>query len=270
MLKPEPNTVRLVSWNVNGLRACARKGFLSWLQRDQPDIVALQEVRALPEQLDPELFRPDGYSAHWNPATRKGYSGVGLLSKQLPLSVETQAMNEPSYDSEGRLIVSDHGDFLLYSVYFPNGGQDLQRVPYKLEFSEAVLQHAGRARAAGRSVVICGDFNTAHQEIDLANPRSNTGNTGFLPEERAWVSRVLDRGWIDIFRTLHPDEPGHYTWWSNRRGVRERNIGWRIDYYLISPDLAPRVVSANHQTDVLGSDHCPIELVLQSNSRSQP
>lgn len=260
-----PDTVRLVSWNVNGLRACARKGFLSWLQREEPDIVALQEVRALPEQLDPDLRYPDGYSVHWNPATRKGYSGVGLLSAAPPLSVETRALGEPRFDAEGRLIVSDHGDFILYSAYFPNGGQDLVRVPFKLEFSEAVLQHAEGALDAGRSVIICGDLNTAHQEIDLANPRSNAGNTGFLPEERAWVDRVLDNGWIDIFRTRHPGEPGHYTWWSNRRGVRERNIGWRIDYFFVSPDLADRVVAARHHTDVFGSDHCPIELVLRSN-----
>jgi len=262
-LSREPDTTRLISWNVNGLRACARKGFLSWLSRERPDVVALQEVRALPEQLSPDIRRPEGYSAHWHPATRKGYSGVGLLSTEAPLSVENNVLGEPRFDCEGRLIVSDHGDFLLYSTYFPNGGHDLSRVPFKLEFSEAVLQHAEQARAAGRSVIICGDVNTAHEEIDLANPRSNAGNTGFLPEERAWVSRVLDHGWLDIFRTLHPGEAGHYTWWSNRRGVRERNVGWRIDYFFVSPELADRVIAARHLTDVLGSDHCPIELVLR-------
>jgi exodeoxyribonuclease-3 len=175
-------------------------------------------------------------------------------------------LGEERFDSEGRLIIADYGDFLFYTGYFPNGGNDLSRVPYKLEFSEAVLQHAEAERARGRSIVICGDVNTAHQEIDLANPRSNQKNTGFLPEERAWVSRLVDHGYVDIFRARNPEATGAYTWWSNRKGVRERNVGWRIDYFFISPDLEPRVVDARIHADVLGSDHCPIELELDLNS----
>ncbi len=255
--------MRLVSWNVNGLRACARKGFLEWLEAHRPDILALQEVRALPEQLPPEVRTPEGYHAFWNPARRKGYSGVGLLSRKPPLDVEAGGLGAAHLDSEGRLLVSDHGDFLLYTVYFPNGGNDHSRVPYKLEFSEAVLRHAERRRQEGRSVILCGDVNTAHREIDLARPKANRNTTGFLPEERAWLDRVLDHGWVDIFRERHPGEGGHYTWWSNRRGVRERNVGWRIDYFFVTPELVDRVVGVRHLPHVMGSDHCPIELEIR-------
>ncbi len=255
--------VRLFTWNVNGLRACVRKGFMDWLKKERPDILSLNEVRALPEQLPPEAREPDEYHAVWNPAERKGYSGTGLLSREAPRDVRLGGLGDPALDREGRLIVSDHGDFVLYTVYFPNGGNDLSRVPYKLAFSEAVLQDAERRRAEGRSVIICGDVNTAHEEIDLANPASNRKNTGFLPEERAWISRLIDHGWVDVFRQAHPGEGGHYTWWSNRRGVRERNIGWRIDYFFVTPDLQESVTAVRHHPKVMGSDHCPVELVLR-------
>lgn len=256
------STLRLFSWNVNGIRACARKGFLDWLETAQPDILGLQEVRALPEQLTKDVLNPDGYSTWLFPAERKGYSGVGLYSRTEPRSVTLGGLDEDRFNSEGRLIIADYDDFLFYTAYFPNGGHDLSRVPYKLGFSEAVLQHAEEERRKGRSIVICGDVNTAHEAIDLANPKSNKKNTGFLPEERAWVSRLLEFGYVDIFRERHPEEAGHYTWWSNRAGVRERNVGWRIDYFFISPDLRDRVVDARIHSAVLGSDHCPIELEL--------
>ncbi len=160
------------------------------------------------------------------------------------------------------MIIADFGDLLFYTGYFPNGGRDLKRVPYKLDFSEAVLQHAEKQRAMGRSIVICGDVNTAHEEIDLANPKTNKKNTGFLPEERAWVSRLLDHGYLDIFRHRNPGLEAQYTWWSNRMGARGRNVGWRIDYFLISPDLEEKVVDARIHPNVMGSDHCPIELIL--------
>jgi len=255
-------SLRLFSWNVNGLRACGRKGFLDWLSEAQPDVLGIQETRALPEQLDEELREPNGYRTHFHPAERKGYSGVALYTRIVPERVTLGGLDEARFDDEGRLIIADYGDFLFYTGYFPNGGNDLSRVPYKLEFSEAVLQHAEAQRRAGRSVVICGDVNTAHEEIDLANPKSNRKNTGFLPEERAWVSRFLDHGYVDIFRELHPGEEGLYTWWSNRPGVRERNVGWRIDYFFISPELEERVVTARLHPQVMGSDHCPIELEL--------
>lgn len=255
-------SIRLFSWNVNGLRSVAKKGFLDWLEAVKPDVLGLQETRALPEQVDAALHAPDGYGVHFHPAERKGYSGVALYTRLEPGSVVLGGLGDPAYDSEGRLIIADYGDFLFYTGYFPNGGNDLSRVPYKLGFSEAVLQHAEAQRRAGRSLVICGDVNTAHEEIDLANPKSNRKNTGFLPEERAWVSRFLDHGYVDIYRKLNPDRAGAYTWWSNRPGVRERNVGWRIDYFFISPDLEPKVVDARIHADVMGSDHCPIELEL--------
>ena len=255
-------TMRLISWNVNGLRACARKGFGDWLHSERPDVLALQEIRALPEQLDEDLRQPDGYQTHFHPAEKKGYSGVALFTTAEPASVVAGGLDEPRFDSEGRLLIADYGEFLLYAGYFPNGGHDLKRVPYKLEFSESVLQHAEAQRREGKGIIICGDVNTAHQEIDLANPKSNAKNTGFLPEERAWVSRLIDHGYRDVFRDRHPGETGHYTWWSNRKGVRERNIGWRIDYFFITPDLEERVVDVRHHPAVMGSDHCPVELVL--------
>jgi len=256
-------TLRLFSWNVNGLRACGRNGFLEWLTTERPDILGLQETRVLPEQLEEPIRNPDGYHVHFHPAEKKGYSGVGLYSRVEPKSVVLGGLDNPAFDSEGRLIIADYGDFLFYTGYFPNGGNDLSRVPYKLEFSEAVLQHAETQRRAGRGIVICGDVNTAHQEIDLANPKSNKKNTGFLPEEREWVTRLLDHGYVDIFRKRNPETTGAYTWWSNRPGVRERNVGWRIDYFIISPDLEDRVVDARIHADVMGSDHCPIELELK-------
>jgi len=255
--------IRLLSWNVNGLRACSRKGFGEWLAEARPDVLGLQEVRALPEQLDEDIRSPDTFDAHFHPAERKGYSGVALYTRIQPRSVVLGGLDQSHFDDEGRLIIADYGDFLLYNGYFPNGGHDLARVPYKLAFSEAVLQHAQAQRQAGRSVVICGDINTAHEEIDLANPKSNRNNTGFLPEERAWLSRLVDHGYVDIFRRLHPGETGRYTWWSNRKGVRERNVGWRIDYFFVSEELVDRVVHARILAEVMGSDHCPIELVLR-------
>jgi exodeoxyribonuclease-3 len=259
----DTQTIRLFSWNVNGLRACVNKGFPDWLASECPDVLGLQETRVLPEQLDVSLLEPDGYRTWLHPAEKKGYSGVGLWSREEPSSVILGGLEEDRFDSEGRLIIADFDSFLFYTGYFPNGGNDLSRVPYKLEFSEAVLQHAEAQRRQGRSIVICGDVNTAHEQIDLANPRSNQKNTGFLPEERAWVSRFIDHGYIDIFRYRNPETTGAYTWWSNRKGVRERNVGWRIDYFFISEDLLDRVVDTGIHANVMGSDHCPISLELE-------
>jgi exodeoxyribonuclease-3 len=236
---------------------------MAWFREARPDVLGVQEVRARPEQLEPELRTPTGYDVRFHPADRAGYSGVALYSRQAPASVLLGGLGDDRFDREGRLIIADYGGFVLFNGYFPNGGQDLRRVPFKLEFSEAVLQRAETLRRSGRSIVICGDVNTAHQEIDLANPASNRRNTGFLPEERAWVTRLIGHGYVDIFRRLHPDEAGHYTWWSNRKGVRERNIGWRIDAFFISSDLIDRVAGARIHPRVMGSDHCPVELELR-------
>jgi exodeoxyribonuclease-3 len=252
----------LYSWNVNGIRAALRKGFLDWLQEAQPDVLCIQETKAHPEQLDAELVQPEGYHAYWSSAERKGYSGVALFSKREPISVEL-GLGIEEYDSEGRTIVADYDDFVLIAAYFPNGGRDLSRVPFKMAYKEAFLDYCNRLRDAGRSVVFCGDVNTAHQEIDLARPKQNEKSTGFLPEERAWIDKVVSQGYVDTFRSQHPDAEDAYSWWAYWGKARERNVGWRIDYFFVTLDLQARIAAAEIHADVMGSDHCPVSLTLQ-------
>lgn len=254
--------MRIASWNVNGLRACERNGFTDWLTAVEPDVVCLQEVRAEREQLSPACAEPDGYHPTFHPCkVKKGYSGVATWAREAPAATRT-GLGEPAFDDEGRLIVTEHAGFSLYNGYFPNGSRDLSRVPFKLAFYEALMAELRERLAAGDRIVVCGDLNTAHTELDLANPKANVGTTGFLPEEREVLGRLLDLGLVDVFRLRHPGEKGHYTWWSNRPGVRERNIGWRIDYFLVSENLVPHVVDVRHQPEVRGSDHCPVVLEL--------
>lgn len=251
----------LYSWNVNGLRAAQKKGFLEWLEMAQPDILAVQETKCHPDQLDPLLRQPPGYNTHWASAEKKGYSGVALFSKQTPLSVEI-GLGIDEYDREGRTIVADYGNFVLLAAYFPNGSRDHSRVPYKMAYKRDFLTYCNELRAQGRSVIFCGDINTAHQEIDLARPKQNQNTTGFLPQERAWIDNVIDQGYIDTYRRLYPDKNGAYSWWTYIGRARDRNVGWRLDYFFISPDLWPRVQEAAIHADVLGSDHCPVSLTL--------
>lgn len=251
----------LYSWNVNGLRAAQKKGFLEWLEMAQPDILAVQETKCHPDQLDPLLRQPIGYHTHWASAEKKGYSGVALFSKQTPLSVEI-GLGIDEYDREGRTIVADYGNFVLLAAYFPNGSRDHSRVPYKMAYKRDFLTYCNELRAQGRSVIFCGDINTAHQEIDLARPKQNQNTTGFLPQERAWIDEVIDQGYIDTYRRLYPDKNGAYSWWTYNGRARDRNVGWRLDYFFISPDLWPRVQEAAIHADVLGSDHCPVSLTL--------
>lgn len=255
--------LRLFSWNVNGIRAAHKKGFLRWLEHANPDILCLQETKASLDQLEPELHNPPGYHTYWASASRKGYSGVALYTKIEPLAVET-GLGVFDYDDEGRTIVADYGEFVLVTAYFPNGGRDLARVPFKMAYNDVFLSYINRLREAGRSVIFCGDVNTAHREIDLANPKSNVKNTGFLPEERAWIDQVVEQGYVDVYRNLYPEEIGAYTWWPFWGGARERNIGWRIDYFFATPDLQDRIVAAEIHCDVMGSDHCPISITLDT------
>jgi exodeoxyribonuclease-3 len=252
----------LYSWNVNGIRAIQKKGFLDWLSQTDPDILCLQETKAHPDQLEPELRQPEGYFTYWAAAERKGYSGVALFSKVEPKSVQL-GLGIPAYDSEGRTIVAEYDDFVFIGAYFPNGGRDLSRVPYKMAYKADFLKYCDALRAQGKSVIFCGDVNTAHQEIDLARPKENVKTTGFLPEERAWMDELVAAGYVDTFRAQHPDLEGAYSWWSNRSGARERNIGWRIDYFFVSPDLMPRVENTAIHSEVLGADHCPVSLTLR-------
>ncbi len=255
-------TLTLLSWNVNGARAVHRAGFLGWLADAAPDILCLQETRAEEGQLPPELVRPQPYFGYWTHSIRKkGHSGTAILSRVEPRAVRV-GIDNSEFDDEGRTLVADYGRFVLINCYFPNGGRDQERVPYKLAFYDAFLAYCENLRAAGRSLVACGDVNTAHREIDLARPKQNVKSTGFLPEERAWLDRWTAAGYVDTFRLLHPDAVGAFTWWLQWGQARERNIGWRLDYFFVSADLAPHVTAAFILPDVRGSDHCPIGLTL--------
>lgn len=253
--------VKLYSWNANGIRAIQKKGFLEWLDAVQPDILSLQETKAQPDQLDEALLKPTGYQAYYAAARQKGYSGVALYTKIAPKSVQL-GLGLPEFDDEGRTIVAEYADFVFIGAYFPNGGRDHSRVPYKMHYKAAFLDYCNRLRAEGKSVIFCGDVNTSHKEIDLARPKENANTTGFLPIERQWLDEVVAAGYVDTFRALYPDRIA-YSWWSNRSGARDRNIGWRLDYFFVSPDLMPRVVDAAIHDDVMGSDHCPISLTLR-------
>lgn len=251
----------LYSWNVNGIRAAARKGFLDWLAQAQPDILGLQETRCHPDQLDAELRRPSGYHTYWAWAEKKGYSGVALFSKTEPLSVQI-GLGIPDFDREGRTIVAEYPDFVFITAYFPNGGRDHSRIPFKMQYKADFLAFCNELRAQGKAVVFCGDVNTSHQEIDLARPRQNRKKTGFLPEERAWIDQAIAAGYVDTYRQLYPDQTGAYTWWANYSQARARNVGWRLDYFFVNQEFWPRVAGAAIHPEVMGSDHCPVSLTL--------
>lgn len=252
--------MRIISWNVNGLRACARNGFLDWLGASAADIVGVQEVRARLGDLPDEVRTPSGWHTAFVEGVRAGYSGVGIFSRRAPDAVET-TLGIPRFDREARFLLARFGRLAVINAYFPKGSgkeRDNSRVPYKLAFYRAVFARAERLRRGGTRVVVMGDFNTAHTEIDLARPRDNAKASGFLPTERREIDRWLAAGWVDAFRALHPDEPGHYTWWRQWGGARENNVGWRIDYALVSPTAMRFVKNATLATDVRGSDHCPV------------
>lgn len=256
--------MRIISWNVNGLRACTRKGYSTFLRRCKGDVIGLQEVRAFPEQLEPRVRAPRNWHAHFFPAKRPGYSGVGIYSRQQPDRIES-SLGDAQFDSEGRFMVAHFGRTAVASVYFPKGSgkdRDNSRVPYKLAFCAAVFDRIEHLKKRG-PVFVVGDYNTAHETIDLARPKTNTKSSGFLPIERAEFSRWIDAGWVDTFRALHPDEPDHYTWWRQFGGAREDNVGWRIDYVLASASAFKRVQRAFIWPNTLGSDHCPVGVDLK-------
>lgn len=250
--------MNIISWNVNGVRAIEKKGFLEWLQKVQPDILCMQETKCHPDQLNDSLLKPKGYETFWSSAEKKGYSGVSVFTKIKPRKVTT-VIGKKEFDREGRNLIIDFGDFVLLNIYFPNGGQGNKRVDYKLAFYDHFLKYVEKIKKSGKHIIITGDLNTAHQEIDLARPKENVRNTGFLPEERAWVTKFLSNGYVDTFRHFHP-EGGHYTWWDYFTKARERNVGWRIDYFFVDQDFLPMVRQAYILNDVMGSDHCPVGL----------
>jgi exodeoxyribonuclease-3 len=252
---------KLLCWNVNGIRAIKGKGFLDWLQRESPDILCLQETKAHTDQLDADLKEPKGYRAYWSYPERRGYSGVAVFTGEEPLSVRYD-LGDTSLDLEGRVIIAEYPEFTLFDIYFPNGKAGPERLKYKMDFYEAFLKSADALKAQGKRLVICGDVNTAHQEIDLARPRENAKVSGFLPEERAWIDRFIAHGYVDTFRHFSK-EPNQYTWWDLKSGARERNVGWRLDYFFVSENLLPSLARAFIMPEVMGSDHCPVGIVLK-------
>lgn len=252
--------MRLLSWNVNGIRAVQRKGFLDWLDKEQPDVLCVQETKASPEQVSEKLREPEGYNAFWHSAERKGYSGVVTFSKKKPKAVSF-GLGKQEFDSEGRVIGLEYPGFVLFNVYFPNGKMSEERLNYKMDFYNSFLEKIDSLRKKGKSIVFCGDVNTAHKEIDLAHPKANEDVSGFLPIERAWIDKVIDHVYKDSFRWFH-EEPEQYSWWSYRTRARQRNVGWRLDYFFVSEDLIPKIKSAFIMQEVMGSDHCPVGIEL--------
>ncbi len=252
--------IRLLCWNVNGIRALAKKGFFDWLRQESPDILCLQETKVQQEQLTDDLVDMNGYHTYWNFPDKKGYSGVATLCKEKPLRVQN-GFGIEEFDREGRMIVSEHPGFTLMNVYFPNGKMGPERLQYKLDFYNVFLDFAAGYRRDGHKLIICGDLNTAHKEIDLARPKANSKVSGFLPVEREWIDKFISHGYVDTFRHFNK-EPDQYSWWDLKTGARQRNVGWRIDYFFVSQDLLPAVQSAFIMQEVTGSDHCPVGIDL--------
>ena len=253
--------MKIYSWNVNGVRAILKKGFYDWFNEADADILCLQETKAHFEVLPPELKYPPDYHANYCIGTKKGYSGVSTWSREKVSDVKRGFDLEERFDNEGRILVTDHGEFTLLNIYFPNGKKDDIRLQYKLDFYEACQQYCEALIKEGKNLVICGDVNTAHNEIDLARPKANVKISGFLPSERAWMDRFTEAGFIDVYRKLYPEEQT-YSWWSMRSGARERNVGWRIDYFFVSEGFWDKVLDCKILTDIKGSDHCPLMLEL--------
>ena len=252
--------VKLYSWNVNGIRAAEKKGFLDWFAGTGADVIAVQETKASPDQLSEALLKPAGYSSHWAKAVKKGYSGVATYSR-LPVQKAIVGLGDSLFDDDGRTVITELDAFVFFNIYFPNGGRGPEYVKHKLAFYKFFLSVAQNYMKQGRSVIVTGDVNTAFAEIDLARPKENEKKSGFMPEERAGFGEFFTAGFVDTFRMLYPDKI-KYSWWDQVTRSRDRNVGWRLDYFLVSPDLRDKVVAAEICTDVIGSDHCPISLTL--------
>ncbi|MHA6261182.1 exodeoxyribonuclease III [Sporosarcina sp. CAU 1771] len=252
--------MKFVSWNVNGLRACVRKGFLDYFNEVDADVFCLQEIKLQEGQIDLDL---EGYHQYWNYAVKKGYSGTAVFTKEKPMTVK-YGVGDSDEEVEGRILTLEFPKYYLVNVYTPNAQRDLARLPYRLEWEDALREYLVSLDAV-KPVVYCGDLNVAHQEIDIRNVKSNIGNSGFTSEERGKMTSLLEEGFIDTYRHFHPDKEGAYTWWSYMSKVRERNIGWRIDYFIASERLRESLVDADIHSDIMGSDHCPIVLEMDIN-----
>ncbi len=260
-MKLMKNKLRIISWNVNGIRAAARKNFHAWLLDENPDILCVQETKAHPDQLDEHLLNVHDYLSFWSSAEKKGYSGTAIFTKEKPLSVETKVGIE-ALDKEGRMVCLEYEKFFIVNVYFPNGKMNETRLKYKMDYYGAHQKFVAKLRKTGKAVVVCGDYNTAHKEIDLARPKANEKISGFLPVERAWIDGYVEFGMLDTFREFS-DKAAMYTWWSMRSGARSRNVGWRIDYFFIDKDHKDILKDAFILTDVMGSDHCPLGVEIE-------
>jgi len=257
--------MKILSWNVNGIRAAEQKGFISWLEEEDADAVCIQETKARPDQLSKELKeirnkKGELYHAYWASAKKPGYSGVAIYSKTEPLDVKL--LEEEEFDDEGRVLQAEFKDFILISAYFPNSQDWGKRLDYKLGFCDSIIRLCKKYKRQNKHFVLSGDYNIAHTPIDLAHPKENEANAGYLPEERAWMDKFTALGYVDTFRHFHSGEGGHYSWWSYRMNARERNVGWRIDYHCVDPEFLPAVKSSIIRPEVHGSDHCPIEITI--------
>jgi exodeoxyribonuclease-3 len=253
--------MKLYSWNVNGIRAAEKKGFLDWMDNTNPDILCVQETKAHKDQLSDKLVKEHGYFTYFHSAEKKGYSGVATYCKAKPLFVQ-EGLGIDRFDNEGRVLITEHQSFLLYNIYFPNGQKNDERLQYKLDFYDALLPIINEQVESGINVVVTGDWNTAHHPIDLARPKDNINNSGFMPIEREKLDIYVENGWVDTFRLFH-SEPARYSWWTYRFGARDRNVGWRIDYFFVNKGFTRHVIDADIHDDVLGSDHCPVSLELE-------
>jgi exodeoxyribonuclease-3 len=252
--------MKIISWNVNGIRAADKKGLFNWFKKEIPDILCLQEIKAMPEQVPPYLRNPPGYHSFWNPAEKKGYSGVLVYTKEKPKKVK-KGFSIEKYDNEGRTLIIEFSSFVLFNIYFPNGKKNQERLDFKLDFYDTFLSFADNLKAKDKNIIVCGDFNTAHKEIDLARPKENSHISGFLPIERAWIDTFINHGYIDIFRNFN-QEPDQYTWWDFKTRARDRNVGWRIDYFFINKDFISKVKNAFIMQEIMGSDHCPVGIEI--------
>lgn len=254
--------MKLISWNVNGLRAVMKKGFTETVNEMNPDVLCLQETKMQPDQVSDEIGKIADYKSYFFSAERKGYSSVATYTKRVPLAVET-GFPYGWKDNEGRVLMTEYPEFMLFNIYFPNGQKDEERLQYKMNFYEHSLKYFESLREKGKSLVICGDYNTAHHPIDLARPKQNENTSGFLRIERDWMDKLESRGYLDTYRMFYPDKKDMYSWWSFRARARDNNVGWRIDYFYVSPDLKAKVKDAFILMDVMGSDHCPVGIEME-------
>jgi len=253
--------MKIISWNINGIRAAYKKGLYDWLNEEKPDILCIQEIKAMPDQIPNKLKNLSDYLLFVNSSEKKGYSGVATFTKKKPIKV-IKNFDIEKFDSEGRIMITDFSNFTLFNIYFPNGKKNQERLKYKLDFYDLFLSYVDNYRLNEKNIIVCGDFNTAHKEIDLARPKQNEKNSGFLPIERLWIDKFIEHGYVDTFRHFNKN-PNQYTWWDQKTRSRERNVGWRIDYFFVNIELLPKISNAFILKDIMGSDHCPIGIEIK-------